>query len=199
MMTPRHMQLCDLCVVRLLYYHRPGWMSEPLASIITSRMVHQSICPVHVVLQIAGQGAVGKRLPPLTTDTHTLTALDNLLGYASQPRNLPIGLRQAATKGPPPAQLRLPSVTIRLDTDNLVQIPSPGPHGQRPLLLPHARTRGNTRAAPNLIVLREANQGEPLRRAGMPTPCPRSLREVIAPWLRPTRVHDTVLCMATLG
>ncbi len=49
MMTARHMQLCDLCVVRLLLRHRPSWMFKPLDSIITPGLAHQSFWPIHVV------------------------------------------------------------------------------------------------------------------------------------------------------
>ncbi len=55
MMTARHMQLCDFCVVRLLLRHRPSWMFKPLDSIITPRMAHQSFWPIYVVLRTAGQ------------------------------------------------------------------------------------------------------------------------------------------------
>jgi hypothetical protein len=42
MMTARHIQLCDLCVVQLLLRHRSSWMFKPLDSIITAGMSHQS-------------------------------------------------------------------------------------------------------------------------------------------------------------
>jgi hypothetical protein len=32
MMTARHMQLCNLCVVQLFLRHWPGWIFKPLDS-----------------------------------------------------------------------------------------------------------------------------------------------------------------------
>ena len=62
MMTARHMQLCDLCVVRLLLRHRPSWMFKPLDSIITPGTAYQSFWPIHVVLQTVGQSVLAEDL-----------------------------------------------------------------------------------------------------------------------------------------
>jgi len=62
MMTTRHMQLCDLCVVRLLLRHRLSWMFKPLDTIITPGMAHQSSWPIHVVLRRVGQSVLAEDL-----------------------------------------------------------------------------------------------------------------------------------------
>ena len=62
MMTARHMQLCDLCVVRLLLPHRPSWMFKPLDSIIKPGIVHRSFWPIHVVLRTVGQSVLAEDL-----------------------------------------------------------------------------------------------------------------------------------------
>lgn len=62
MMTARHMQLCDFCVVRLLLRHRPSWMFKPLDSIITPGMADQSLYPIYVVLRTVGQSVLAEDL-----------------------------------------------------------------------------------------------------------------------------------------
>ena len=62
MMTARHMQLCDLCVVRLLLRHRPSWMFKTLDIIITSGMAHQSFWPIYAVLRTVGQSVLAEDL-----------------------------------------------------------------------------------------------------------------------------------------
>jgi hypothetical protein len=62
MMTAHHMQLCDLCAVRLLLRHRPSWMFKPLDSIITLGMAHQSFWSIYVVLRTVGQSVLTEDL-----------------------------------------------------------------------------------------------------------------------------------------
>lgn len=62
MMTARHMQLCDLYVVRQLLRHRPSWMFKPLDSTITPGMARQSFRSIHVVLRTIGQSVLAENL-----------------------------------------------------------------------------------------------------------------------------------------